>query len=81
MIFLVVMDRCLSKVGSNENLVAIGKRVKLRDCIKTRHKQYPLEGRAISDTVEAILGAVYLDTEPRNRMKIVNKVMRTLGLL
>ena len=41
-------------------------------------KDYPVGGRTIADTIEAIIGAVYIDSN--SNVKIVKEVMQTLDL-
>lgn len=67
----------IGDVGSNANLDRIGRQNGLHKYVNMN----PSQGHAVSPitmtaTVEAILGAVYLDSG----MEDVRKVMQTLGL-
>ena len=42
------------------------------------HKDYPVGGRTIADTIEAIIGAVYVDSN--SNVKVVKEVMRNLDM-
>ena len=80
------MDRRISRVGSNENLKAIGERLGLDSCMVKNGSQIAskldvFKTKSMSDTVEAILGAVYLDVEPAHRMRNISAVMLNIGLL
>ena len=59
-------------VGSNANLDRVGRAIGLERFIYGNHS-----GKAVADTVEAILGAVYLDSG----FKKVKEVMDTLDLV
>ena len=65
-------NKIASTVGSNANLKTIGREIGL-----DRFIYGSLEGKTIADTVEAILGAVYLDSG----LKKVKDVMDTLDLV
>lgn len=70
-------NQIVSDVGSNANLDRIGREAGLDMFINTN----PAQGRTISPvtmtaTVEAVLGAVYLDGD----MDAVKRVMEKLGL-
>ena len=75
-----------SRVGSNENLKAIGERLGLEPCMVKNDSQGDsklvlYKTKLMSDMIEAILGAVYLDVEPVDRMRNISNVMRNIGLL
>ena len=63
---------------SNSNLAQVADVIGLRDVIVPQPGQFgPLGKNTLADTLEAILGAVYEDSQDLN---IVTQVMRTLGL-
>lgn len=68
----------VSDVGSNENLVKIGLENGFEACINLNPSQWgPVPPLTMAGTVEAVLGAVYLDSG----MKSVGSVMQNLGLM
>lgn len=71
-------NQILSQVASNANLDRIGRQHGLQRFVNSN----PSQGQVVSPitmaaTVEAILGAVYLDSN----LDMVGEVMRTLGLV
>lgn len=74
---LVYFDRA-RKVAENENLKLVGNRAGLQNLIN-KNRGTPVVGRTtMSATVEAILGAVFLDC---GDLDAVRKVMQVLGLV
>lgn len=73
------MSRVVADVGSNTNLDMVG-RINGLDAFINKHpsdKDGPLGAITVASTVEAIIGAVYLDSN----MKGVSDVMQNLGLM
>ncbi|KAL9103134.1 MAG: hypothetical protein Q9163_001778 [Psora crenata] len=71
-------SRIVSDIGSNASLVQVGRRHGLERFInKHPAQQGAVEPITMAGTVEAIFGAVYLDSG----MSSVTHVMRTLGLM
>ena len=67
----------VSAVGSNANLEAVGRHNGLDQFVNTNPSSWgAVSSGTMAHTVEAILGAVYLD----GGMNSVQQVMRTLGL-
>lgn len=69
----------MSDIGSNANLDKVGRTHGLHELINKNpsDKDAPVGEITMAATVEAILGAVYLDSD----MKSVTKVMSNLGLM
>ena len=67
----------ISTVASNSNLACIGYRIGLEPLINPAKGAMGISKGTMADTVEAIIGAVYLDGDVTEAMK----VMSTLGLL
>ncbi|KAL9100881.1 MAG: hypothetical protein Q9163_003792 [Psora crenata] len=71
-------NRHLSRIGGNANLADVGRRHGLDAFINPHPGQFGALGTGtVADTVEAILGAVWLD---RSDSASVRAVMQTLGL-
>ena len=76
--YLERMHRVIANVGSNTNLDRIGREFNFEALIKTNPSQpEDVSPTLMAGTVEAIIGAVYLD----GGIKSVSKVMRNLGLM
>ncbi|MCJ1479872.1 hypothetical protein MMC06_000026 [Schaereria dolodes] len=70
-------DQAIQNIGSNANLDRVGREHGLSTLINTNPSQGSFVSPVtMSATVEAILGAVYLD----DGMETVKQVMQTLGL-
>ena len=67
----------IQSVGSNANLDRVGRLHGLEDYICRNPSQTLISPVTMSATVEAILGAVYLDGD----IYCVSQVMQTLGLV
>ena len=78
---LVVINDSVTKVGSNKNLAAVGRRHGLDACISKNQSQIEIGDIQVATTVEAIIGAVYIDSQLADRIDNVRQVMRILGLL
>ena len=78
--FAEKISRIIGNVGANPRLMTIG-RSKGLDALINKNpsdKDYPVGGRTIADTIEAIIGAVYVDSN--SNVKTVKEVMQTLGM-
>ncbi|KAM0797066.1 ribonuclease III domain-containing protein [Usnea florida] len=74
------MSRIIGSIGANPSLMTVG-RAKGLDALINKNpsdKDYPVGGRTIADTIEAIIGAVYVDSN--SNVQIVKEVMQTLDL-
>lgn len=74
-----IADRLIQAVGSNANLNRIGRAIGLSDCVNNN----PAQGGVVSPatmttTVEAILGAIYLDSE--QNIEAIQTAMELMGL-
>lgn len=71
------MDQILTSIGSNANLNSVGRRNGLNSFVHGNPSQRGLvPPNTMAATVEAILGAVFLDSG----LQSVAEVMQTLGL-
>lgn len=74
------ITRFIGNVGANPSLITIG-RAKGLDALINKNpsdKGYPVGGRTIADTIEAIIGAVYVDSN--SNVQIVKEVMQKLDM-
>ncbi|KAL9630636.1 MAG: hypothetical protein Q9164_006320 [Protoblastenia rupestris] len=71
-------SQIVADVGGNANLAGVGRQHGIEHFIVTHPGQFgPVAAGTIADTVEAILGAVWLDS---TNLATVRAVMQTLGL-
>lgn len=73
----VIFDRIRQEVGSNTKLNMVGMANKLDAFVNLAPGQYTISPITMAATVEAIIGAVYLDSK---NMHAVKAVIQTLGL-
>jgi ribonuclease III len=70
----------VSNVGSNANLAATARKFGLESCVITNPGHIgPVSSGMLSTTVEAILGAIYLDS--KKDMSVMQTVLIALELL
>lgn len=73
------MSNIITNIGSNANLERVGRRVHLQELVNTNPSQAgQVSTVTLTATLEAILGAVYIDCS--NRAELVLVVMARLGL-
>lgn len=73
------MDSIVQRIVNNTNLERVGRRIHIEDLVnKNPSMQGVVPPRTVSDTVEAILGAVYLDSG--KDLDAVKLVMANLGV-
>lgn len=71
-------NQTLSQVASNTSLDRVGRQHELHKCVNTNPSQRQfVSPTTMAATIEAILGAVYLDSN----LEKVGEVMQTLGLV
>lgn len=64
---------------SNANLGSVGKGRNLNDCVQLGNGQSSVSSKMMATTVEAIVGAVYLDGRA-DGINAVRGVMQNLGI-
>ncbi|OBT74343.1 hypothetical protein VF21_06888 [Pseudogymnoascus sp. 05NY08] len=73
------MDSIVQRIVNNTNLERVGRRIHIEDLVNRNPSQQGIvPPRTVSDTLEAILGAVYLDSG--SDLGAVRLVMANLGL-
>lgn len=64
---------------SNSSLGVVGMKTNLNDCVQLGHGQSPPSAKVMATTVEAVVGAVYLDGG-EGGLAAVRRVMLNLGI-
>ncbi|CAO1601421.1 hypothetical protein XANCAGTX0491_005084 [Xanthoria calcicola] len=73
----VAFDESRQRIGSNDNLTIIGNQTGLNAFVNRAGGMTVISPTTMAATVEAVLGAVYLD----GSLQAVTPVMQTLGLV
>lgn len=73
----MAFDESRQRIGSNDNLTIIGNQTGLNAFVNRAGGMTVISPTTMAATVEAVLGAVYLD----GSLQAVTPVMQTLGLV